>query len=729
MKNDEWRMTNSSSEIRNSKFAIRNFIALLLFLPLLGFSQTDLSEVRADNGWFIAPHGQIHVMVVFAELDFDSTFQDMDPCPEEGTWKWKSGKLPAWKADLFSGDPAGDAHMTRYFRQASFNKFQVTGDYLDTLITVPLSSIRNRRGQVVKQEPFGNNLYKRAVLDRVNALENPKFAFGSELADFDRWTFKGGGRPKRDTANGRLDLVMLIWRNIHVANLGDHSGFVSPGNFGDVLGQQTDMYSIFRTSNVLPEVIARHEFSHMLYGGNNFHTANGGVGNRMFIPTVGGYSNMSASDALSQTWNGWDRERLGWKNPNKLHLISAPCTKTGEEFLTNFEYGQELCNGGEFTLRDFVETGDAIKIKLPHLPDSVRNQYLWIENHQIKDGNFDHDYNDAKGLYAYIQVGKDDKVGRNVFGDNCNYIWPLIAHGNYDFSLGGENREVLHLNKNRQNPLTGHHYAMRILTDLNNDGKIRITNDVRPRTEYVLPSDLVCDGDTMPDDFFSYRNYAIFGTKYTAFNADKFPKIGLSANPTATPVYTFSGPRGPMPKDNRHIYLNGISIEILSQNKSGDLKIRLRWDDFDIDQDVRWCGNIVSKERVNVLPTKSISLDQGRTPQLPRVIQTIDGAPIFNTPTVMDLKPGSFLHLGEFSRLWVQKGSTLIVRKGATVELEKFSAIEVEPGAHIYIEEGADIRFLHRRKAKLHVRDGAIRGINPLMEDKIKDLGPRSDRY
>jgi len=60
----------------------------------------------------------------------------------------------------------------------------------------------------------------------------------------------------------------------------------------------------------------------------------------------------------------------------------------GNELNTDFTIQSNIGNG-YFVLPDFVKYGDAMRIKLPHLlndpnyPDA-KNQYLWIENHQIK---------------------------------------------------------------------------------------------------------------------------------------------------------------------------------------------------------------------------------------------------------------------------------------------------------------------------------------------------------
>ena len=711
-----------------------NILGLIIFLIAIGSTEGSAQikpppTQESEHGWHIAPYGQLHVLVVFAEMKFDSGYQHLDPCKPKGEWKWKAGKLPEWKDELFSGRRTGKALMTRYFREASWGKFTVTGDYLDSMITVNISDVRNHRNKIVTHEPFGNNWYKKAVLSQVNAIEDPKFAFGSKVEDFDRWTFAGSGQPKTEESNGKIDLIMLIWRNIHVANLGDHAGFVSPGNFGTVMGQSTDMYSIFSTRNFLPAVICRHEFSHMLYGGNNFHTANGGVGSRMFIPTVGGYSNMSASDSYSRTWNGWDRERMNWKNPRNEYLLQAKCATTGEAFETDLEYGEPLCGDGTFILRDFIDHGDVVKIKLPHMPDGVRNQYLWLENHTLNPKNYDHPKRAAPGLYTYLQVGKDERVGNKVFGDNNNYLWPLAAEGNYDFILGGEKKQDLILQDQRANPFTGYNYLMRIVTDKDNDGLIRVTNDIRPKTEYTLPNKRIVNGREMPESYITYQTYPIFGTRGIPYRADSaWTKMGISYNPAAVPVYTHSGGRGAPGRDNRRIYLNGLSIEVLEQRRNGDMVIKIRWDDFDIVRPVRWCGNILSNEQVNVRSGNSISLDQGYTVQEVRAVQQFNGEQLFAKPTVLELAAGSELHLNSFSQLWVRKGSTLIIRKGAKVILEKNSAIEIQEGSFLYVEEGADIELKHR-KAKINRWNGSELGINELLKDEFEDLGTMDDSW
>lgn len=666
-------------------------LALLLLLAATVLHAQPDKEPRSENGWFMAPYGRLHIMVVFAEIDFDSAHSRLNPVKKpEGTYEWRKGKLPIWKDQLVSTNLNADAWMTKYFRQASFGKFQVTGDPLDTIITVPIAEITDTRGKVVETESFANNFYRQAVIRKLNAIKTPRFLFGSQVQDFDRWTFASNGTGGKELPNTKIDLIMIVWRNIHVVGLGEMSGYVQPGDFGDLWGMHSDMYSMFKTEALLPLVIMRHEFSHMLYGGNNFHTANGGVGTRAFLSTVGGWSNMSASDACSPTWNAWDRERLNWGNPDNQYVLSCRCADSGQEQNGDMVYGQPQCFAGEYILRDFASTGDAIKIKLPHLPKGIRNQYLWLENHQRLDGYVDHDKVLPKGLYAYIQVGKDERVGKNVFGGPCNYLWPLVAQGSYDFEYDPVTKGT-HLRQSRANPLTGATYFVRHLIDLDGDDKLRITQDVTPKTEYVLPEKLFVEGKEIPTDFFSYMQYPQFGTKETPFLPDQHPKIGIAHNPAATPLYSHTGAKA-LADDNRRVYLNGLSVEVLEMRPDGSIKLRIRWDDFDVPTNVRWCGDILLTEQVTVKRGGSITLDQGYTPQLPEAVQHLDGKAVFAEPTIMEVDSGALLRLEKFGNLWIRSGSSLLIRKGARLELANNSSIVVERGAHIYVEKGAQIK-------------------------------------
>ena len=469
-------------------------------------------------------------------------------------------------------------------------------------------------------------------------------------------------------------MVMIIWRNINVYGLGDNSGFVSPGDFGEIHGHATDSYSMFRMGYEQPTVIIRHEFSHMLYGGNNFHTADAGAGSFTYFVITQGYSNMSNADRSSETWNAWDRERMNWKNPDNQYLLSARDGETQKEISGELAYGAAAPNeNGIYMLRDFVRYGDAIKIKLPHIPSNNLQEYLWIENHQLLPGNLDHHGAMPKGMYAFITAGKDILTGPEVFGgDNC-YTWFLTAEGNYDFRYEKEKekfRKVL-MDADRENPLTGYSYLTTGLIDQDSNGRLEMK-------ERILIENLRIRGEEKQDAYFTYLHLPMYGTAGIGFTGQNNSKICMGCNPSANSILTHSSAGGPKQYDNRKIWLNGISIEMMRFDREGNLFLKIRWDDFDISQNTRWCGDIVCTEKINIHAGKTLSLDQGYSPQEMTSQIVVNGEPVFAKPTVLTLLPGSTLTLGKKSKLLMIEGSKVIVQKGAKVILGKKAKIEGE---------------------------------------------------
>lgn len=692
---------------------------MLVLVSLTSYGQ--LEEMEAKNGWAIAPYGRLHVLVVFAEINFDGKYGNLDPTPAAGNKDWKAGKLPWWKEKMFSRKPDGKGYMTKYFRQASFGKFRVTGDYLDTLITINITDIKDRNGRVVTRDPYGNGHYRGAVVNRVHKMPW-KTGFGSKPEYFDHWKLTSTGMPKVNEPNGNFDMVMIIWRNIHVRNLGNNSGFVSQGNIGKIHGDMgTDSYSMFRMSNFIPYTIMRHEFSHMLYGGNNFHNASGGVGTHSFLTGIGGWSNMSNDSRCSEVWNAWDRERMNWKHPDHKYLISARNGDNMKEAPGELVYGEPLANeDGHYVLRDFVKYGDAIKIKLPHIPAGINNQYLWLENHQKLKGNIDHEKIMVKGLYGFITTGKDHLTGTKTFAGNNNYGFVLVGSGNHDWEYSDNPRKDprLILDPAKSNPFTGYHQLMGHLLDFDGSGTIDLVPRGKNRAETMFPNVVVKNGVEMPKEYYNYRTFPMYGNTDIAFTPDRYNKIGISYNPAAVPVYTHTNPGGPRKFDNRRIYLNGISVEILKQDDNGDLHIKVRWDDFDIVDNPRWCGNIVSNETIRILSGRRLFLDWGRSTQVTKMKGVVDGDTMFAEPTILELKSGSRTVLKPYSRIVVENGSSLLVRAGSKMFLEKGARVVVEEGAHIWVEKGAYIETADG--AGFEYKDDSV-GINEVISSQFND--------
>jgi hypothetical protein len=487
---------------------------------------------------------------------------------------------------------------------------------------------------------------------------------------------------------------MVIWRVNSKMTRHLSAGFVSPGRrmtkFGAMKGMNS--YSSFVNKDYRHYTIIRHEFSHLLLGGNNFHTGGAGAGTKTFMSSAGGYSMLSSFDSSSPVYSAFDRRRLGWIHPGNRFPISARNPRNGEELNGDIAYGQTMKASGEFLLRDFVSYGDALRIELPYLrseSDKVKRQWLWLENHQMISGNTDHGIGAREGLYAYIQVGKEDMQGALTFGGECNYTWPLSAMGNYDLEIDEESMGITASYEGR-NPFTGYNNLMRGAWDLKEkDGIIY-------RDELFTAKNLKLNGFYPDSSQFNYMTYPWLGTSMDAFLPGD--RIGLDQNPAAVPVLTYrtssssrSRPRAPAASDNRAIHLNGISVEVLEQRANGDLRIRVRWDDRLLRQDVRWCGDIRLHEDLQVGKRVDLLLDRGLTPTRPIHPDTVGGQPVFSDPTVLVLKVGSSLNLDRKANLILRNASRLVLDAGSRIEMSRGSRIRVGDSCRITVHPDAII--------------------------------------
>lgn len=465
-------------------------------------------------------------------------------------------------------------------------------------------------------------------------------------------------------------------------------------------------------------------------------------------------------DGSSNVACGWDRNQLGWfgwKNDNlsirKDNLISA-IDINGNEIQSNISILPSPVTQ-EFILRDFILTGDAIRIKLPHLQDggnsAVKNQYLWIENHQKLSAfdkcAFENENCKAKwsnGLYIQLQVGKDitESINQNdVFGGLGSWLFPVSAEGNYDFTYRYDKEiqtwaECLWNNKSLPIPITGHtpnpltgYSDLFGFTDSNGDGELKIVGFPCTAGDCYQAGYSNLD---VSDNYIHNLNKA--GDEDDAFNiTNGKTKLNISTNPVSTPVYTYISNSFPnvinnIPQlssfENRTIWLNGLSIEILSETTNStltaltgktakDIKVRIRWDNYNVENDVRWCGKIklspndfypnTGNYALNLLSGKTIHLDRGKSPTQHLGVEQINGQWVFTNPTTFTILPNANFHTEANSTVIVDNGSTFTVQSGSKLELH--GLMLVKNGSKLTIENGAEV-FIHRG-GKIIIQQGA----------------------
>lgn len=693
----------------------------IVFLLLSCFLSPALAQVkppaekpvqRSEHGWYLAPYGTIRVLVLFAEIDWDED-RSKDPQPE-GSKLWPKGQLPTWKDDLFDPHPLPlpRTEVSRYYHDISLGQYTMLGDYVDHLFVLRQS----------EHKTIGNaHGINRIVITEANKLPGLRTKNGFSVADFDMW--KRGGRPGMPKELGpddphSYDHIMVILRN---STLTHGQGSVDPGSSGKLFGYESDSQSRFGAMNGLPFEILKHEFNHMLLGGNNFHSGggNGAMFQSYFISLQGGWSTMGAASSSLLTCTAWDRDRLGWKPEGAIHRIRA---RDGAGREVDSDLDPVAGDTGIFVLRDFVTTGDVLRIRMPFLPEEGYQQWLWVENHlghQRNGSPTDRFHWELEqdciapiepGLFMMMQVDREDREGQNIFGGHADYLRPVLANGNYDFSLRGDTLRgscpfggttfPFRMDERWANPLTGNHEQELPVYDRNGDGVVQ-------RNEHWIPRARVRKSRIEADGVF-------YGHPDHAFRMSGNRKLGMGTNPSSANMLTLvsSGVNDTYKRglpNVRTIYLNGISVELLGMAPNGDATVRVRHNDVLVDRDVRWAADSIvlpplrgSDGAALVLSERrTLLLDRSRTPTRIDAPEEFGGRTWFSDPTTFVVSPGARMRLRTRSTLDLRNGSTLHLMPGSVLEVRGKARLKVDGSSRIVLHTGARAEGADKRIKKL----------------------------
>ncbi|MCC6911161.1 MAG: hypothetical protein IT224_03960 [Flavobacteriales bacterium] len=674
---------------------LRILFLALTYLPLFTAAQERPMQ-ESKNGWYLSPHGTIRILLLFVEVEYDVN-REKDPRPD-GADHWPKGQLPVWKDNVFDPQvlPVQQAMVSRYYQDISLGNFTVLGDYVDEVIHVKES-----------EYPGVSNAHGigRFAVDELNKRGSLKTHHGLSIADFDLW--KDGGKqglPKERGSDDphQYDHIMVITRN---SGLPHGTGSTDGGSPGKLFGYGADTQSRFGGNNALPFEILKHEFNHLLIGGNNFHSGGGNASQfeSYQLCLQGGWSMMGANGSSLLTCSAWDRDRMGWRPEGATYRIRAR-SMGGHEVDTDLD----PVNGdtGIFVLRDFVTSGDALRIRLPDLPESGYQQWLWVENHQgsHRNGSPTDQFHwegfgencitpIEPGLFLQIQIDREERTGTNIFSGSADYLRPVLANGSQDLYLRGDTiswvcpfggRSFPYvLDPELANPFTGNHEQELPVVDRNGDGKLERGEHFPIGTRSVKGLEVV-------------HNVG-FGRPEHAMRMNGVRKIGMCTNPSTANALTLlstnkreiQGVGGP---NVRVIHLNGIAIELQAMDAKGDAHVRISTNDTRMASDQRWCADSivlpplrgVDGHSLTVAAGVRLRLDRSRAAtRMTQVDPDAQGGPWFSEATRLTITSGASVFLEDRSELVLENGSELHLLAGSRLILRPTAKLLSEPGTRI----------------------------------------------
>ncbi|MBI4645461.1 MAG: hypothetical protein HY738_02425, partial [Bacteroidia bacterium] len=704
------------------------------------------SNNYAPYGGSFTPKGTFKVLIIYAGFfqnlpTNDPDNQDLVPIwiPDDGTGSHLT--VPDYAqsgtpTDLFFSnvsqldDPqyTGLRNLTRYYYDMSMGQFIFLGDVFKDPDPASATYGQPIRINIDPTGATGWTTCNWRVLDKIKTLYSSYW--NSIWAPYDNRTNNPSYQYDYSTSSpdNKVDYVIIHWRyGFGWTNQPTPSTASWSGSQGGLAGLTSYSYGIY-TINSGYTVTAGginaqgaveffpHEIAHTLYSCPHLMGANSTLGNFYYKPDAG-WGMMSAACHSILCANAWERWLLGW-----LELES-----NGEP--SDIQDASYLNATGEYILRDFILTGDVIRIKIPN----TTSTYLWIENH-TKTHLFDYkswaglaptpvsDYAQIpdmeKGVYMFIENTFPTRENFSLSASDMtkvNTIKPINAQGNYDYTRSDWpleispgiinpnyywNNIVYTFQKGNENPISGTNPWFRIMDDYpkyqknllgqvvfvsDEDNYISISGNNYNGCSYCENTQISRESDGINEKMTFANTYGvnnqaqnILGRRSDAFQAGD--EISLSGIVPALNLPTYSN-------DNiYYYYLNGLKIEIIEQYTDNSIKVKVTFNDYELKSDKRWCGRIkLSDNTTDDLP--DLIINSG-------VTLTIDKSGTSNRQTLTVnnnfINPTTFTCLTN-SKMLMQSSSSVIADRGSVVQLESGSSLEISNGAELLIRNGSTL--------------------------------------
>lgn len=646
----------------------------------------------SPNGIVFTPKGDIKTLIIFAGFN--------DPCDNYPIAGWTTGAntFPDWvgthstfyTANSEFDNPAtvnDKNNVSRFYYEMSKGTFRLTADVYPTRVNVNASGATSW-GALNKK-----------VIEKMK-LDNPSF----DWSPYDKRTNMPNFISDNSSSNSdfKPDFVVIVYRfnkassgqwftNPPVAGMYDWNG--SGGgyaaldgidiNYNDSITFDGSGYTHCNgTSSMFGLFI--HEVAHSIFECPHYANANGIVGN-YFYNQLGGWGRMNTGGVPFGCANGWERWYLGWIELNANGVNSDVQNSTN------------LPPFGEFTLRDFVTTGDVVRIKVPN--GAGTDQYLWLENHQGKSIYDDRGWTgngctenslppSPRGIVAYIESIAGDRSKVNVVVSGANGIKPIHSKGNYDYSFLSPsetscllwNNPIYNILEGTVNPIAGQNRLEGIRLDYDNNNTISLNTDWNNLGTIPNESHWVAkrNGNMTYDFMGSDINFPVS------------QKLGIATNPALInrPIYNSST------KQMSSYYLNGISFTVYSLGANGDIKVRISYNDVAVNSNVRWTGNIIlpditsnTSPDLDLISNNTLTINKSGTSNRHTKTTLND----FINPTTFNCTQNSYFRMQSNSKTIVDNLSTFTVESGSTLEINDGAQLIIENGSKLEVKSGGTV--------------------------------------
>ncbi|MDD2576544.1 MAG: T9SS type A sorting domain-containing protein [Bacteroidales bacterium] len=664
----------------------------LIFLSSINSYAQD-AVYRSDYGSAFTPKGKLKILVVCVKFK-DHNVDDVNWPLNQGLPNWALNNEFLYEDTVaFNNISENDNSLSRYFYEMSKQlpvdkRFKLYGSFLPV-------EIENYAGKSSWQGLVSLAVEKMKNIPNIDSI----------LSTFDNRKSSIWVRDNSEDieGDGYVDYVIFNFRysntwnesQVPIQGINDWDG--SGGGIAEVSGKigNINLSNGFIAASCISKQIKTytHEFGHNVYNAPHYGTVNGvsysGTGENFYhLQATKFWGLMSCNtNEIFGCANAWESYLLGW-NDIKYDL-------------------NDFSNDTIIVLKDYMSSGEAIRIRVPYFSYNYLTgqeyQYIWIENHQGIN-KFDQrldfvsdlcgtplppsptglmiysEYilNDRLttsqtiterggcGLYLYDRGGRFDFNVLNVDSTNSAYCWNKI----YNF------------NKGEENPYSGYSLSSVYHNDKDNNGEINWE-------EF--------------DDFVELDGNVIYGN-YASNSAFRVgDSIGIGTNP---PIMTFQRfwkgiSIQPQLYQKLHpMYLNGISIKVLSQDSLGNMTVRIRFHDYNFNNDIRMCGDIVfPPDTINI--NANITIDKSGTTNR---MTKYNGE--FINPSIITTAKNSYLRVKENKNIIIQKESVFVLDSNATIELNENSRIIVDSSATLIIKPNTNL--ILNGNSKIDVKNGAF---------------------